>query len=691
MQKYHSVLVVILLLLFSSFLVFIPFDELSFLGNVSAAAPPAIEDATTFWNDNWTVNSDATYRNQTIILNGNLTVTNGNTLTLINTTIMMNCTQSNGQYHIDVLNGGTLEIFDYDLDNITTSDASLITDSPYDVDDGSGTDYAYNFSVNWGGMLEVRNSSIRDCGWSSSNDWEQGISVYGHNTIFDHVDISNRFKGIVINNADNVRISNCTIRINASAIDAYGLHAFDGTGLIAQNNTVTMTGTGADQVGIYLIDMTFSSITGNNVTMTSSNGWGDGIAISGGTGNSVIENAVYQYIDGSGIILWYTNTATAAFNNVVSNSNWCTSIYSEDSPNSIIYENDVVLNTNGVGIYLDGDCQNIIVYNNSILGNADSVNGIYIFWAYNNITIINTTITLTGSNSYGLHCESSSYFSVYGLNVSLSDQFSVGIEFWNCHNITVIGANISSSAAATGSDCVWIEDAQDIFILDLKVDLQHDFGSGLLFLDGAESIIIIQADVMSTSSTSQPLEGSDCDSVILINSTLNAPSTDDVYLDQDAMVTLLNCSFSDRTINGVQVEQSDSTVTYSGVTDSNGWLKWIPCLGYIQNSSIIDNSSNPYTINASNATCWDLAVADLTNSGQIVKITLANDDPIITNTGSNIQVLEDTVVTRDFDVTDKENNPIIWSIDTTLVWVEINASTGLLKLSLYNTRVLYIS
>ena len=656
----------------------------------------------------WWIDTTEEYWNTTFLMDGNITINATGNLILHNITIMFNSTGFNSQYHINVTWGGELHVFDNDWDNNTKDDASTISDSPYDTDDGSPNDFAFSFYAWAGSVIEIRNSSVWDCGWASSNDWEQGIIVYADNSILDHVNISNRFKGIVIDNADNVRISNCTIWINASAIDAYGIHAYDGTGLIAQNNTITMTGTGANQVAIYLVDMTYSSIIGNTVTMSGSNGWGDGIGISGGTGNSVFENIAYEYIDGSGIVLWYTDTATVALNKVVSNSGWCTSIHSEDSPNSIIYENDVILNTNGVGIYLTGDCKNIVVYNNSILGNTNTVDGIDVFWAYNNFTIINSTITLTGTNSFGLHCHYSSYFEVYGLNVTLSDQFSVGLEFWYCDNITVIGANISSTSAATFSNGVWIEDAKDIFIVDLDVDLQNDVGAGVLLLDGANLIIILSADVLTNSASSPAVEGDGCYNIIFINSTLNGLSADDITLDQDAVVTLLNTTFSDRTVTGtltrlivgwylnvkvqdtigqpipgvnVRVEHPDATLAYSGVTDSNGWIKWIPSLGYFQTAGGIDNSSNPHIINASNATCWDTVTTDLTNSGQSVTITFANDYPVIRNPISNIQLVEDSVGTRKFNADDKENNLLVWSINTTLSWVNLNSTTGKLTLS----------
>jgi hypothetical protein len=72
---------------------------------------------------------------------------------------------------------------------------------------------------------------------------------------------------------------------------------------------------------------------------------------------------------------------------------------------------------------------------------------------------------------------------------------------------------------------------------------------------------------------------------------------------------------------------------------------------------------------------------DLTNSGATVIIQLVNDDPIITNPRSSIIHQEDTVGIWDFDATDKEYNPLVWSIDTSHSWVDLNKTTGRLTLS----------
>jgi hypothetical protein len=708
MWKRPSVLVIILLIIISNFLFLASFDDLSLVGSASGAAPPAIDGATTYWNDNWTVDSDAVYRNQTIIVNGNITVTNGYTLTLINVTIMMNCTLFNGQYHIDVQNGGSMRVLDYDWDNTTTNDASLITDSPYDLDNASVNDYAYNFSVNWGGYLEVRNSSIHDCGWASLNDWQQGISVYGSNSLFDHVNILNRFKGIVVNSAANVVINQCNININATVNDAIGIHVMGAFSVIIRNNTIYMWGTGGNQIGIIISTTTDSFIIENLVTLTSSTGWADGIAIMGGTRNTVSGNIVYQYIDGSSILLWYTDTATVEFNQLTNYAFWASEILSMGSTNCNIQHNDLVLNNNGIGISLQNDCQNTVVYNNFIQGNSNLVEGINVLNAYNNFTISTNYIDLTGINSYGLNCQNSAWFVVYVLNVTISNQFSTGMSFRNCNNATIIGTNITTTPAATDSFGVWVEHSGDIFIVDLIVNIRNAFGAGVELSDGANSSIIAYAYVSTTSATSPALEGDNCSSIIIINSTLDASAADDISLTQNATIYLLNTTYSDRSlfdaltqlivgwflnikvqdeggqpVPNVNVETAlaDSTIYHTGQTNSNGELLWLPCIGYIATPGSTDNSTNPHIINATNATCWDEVSVDLTNGGQNVVLTFANDDPVITNPTSNIVVLEDSTLNCDFQAWDHENNPLVWSISPTSDWVSLNSTTGELDLT----------
>ena len=74
----------------------------------------------------WVIATPTHVGNETIILNGNLTIMPTGSLTFHNVTLKMNCSV-NGSYHINVTSGGSFYIYDLDNDNTTTFDASVIT------------------------------------------------------------------------------------------------------------------------------------------------------------------------------------------------------------------------------------------------------------------------------------------------------------------------------------------------------------------------------------------------------------------------------------------------------------------------------------------------------------------------------------------------------------------------------------
>ena len=60
-------------------------------------------------NGDWVITNKTVVRNETIHLNGNLTIEPGGNLTLINCTLIFNCS-FDGQYHIEVKSGSELHV-----------------------------------------------------------------------------------------------------------------------------------------------------------------------------------------------------------------------------------------------------------------------------------------------------------------------------------------------------------------------------------------------------------------------------------------------------------------------------------------------------------------------------------------------------------------------------------------------------
>ena len=140
---------------------------------VNAGLPPPPKDSVNglqYVDGDWIVNGTESYTNEEIVLTGNLTIQSGGHLTLRHVRLALNCTTEDGQFDIEVLNGGTLIITDIDSDPSTVNDFSNITDSPFDVDDGTNTDYEYAIRVYEGASFSLTNSLVRECGYDASND-----------------------------------------------------------------------------------------------------------------------------------------------------------------------------------------------------------------------------------------------------------------------------------------------------------------------------------------------------------------------------------------------------------------------------------------------------------------------------------------------------------------------------------------
>ena len=105
-RKFQSISLILILVLN----VIIIFNPSLNLPTVQAFPPPDNEGLTNY-GGNWDVTGYSYRGNQTIILNGNLTISSGGKLVLRNVTFMLN-PDVNGTFHIRVRAGGQLFIYD---------------------------------------------------------------------------------------------------------------------------------------------------------------------------------------------------------------------------------------------------------------------------------------------------------------------------------------------------------------------------------------------------------------------------------------------------------------------------------------------------------------------------------------------------------------------------------------------------
>ncbi len=176
--------------------------------------PP--EGGTVYFSGPWNVTDTREYRNCTIIADGNITIKSGGNLILRNVTLKMNCS-SDKKWKIDVWAGGEMHILDWDNDNTTSYDASVITTN--------NTSYRFIFLARDGSIFEMRNSEIHRCGggigvWvidpPAPNPAYYGLYIETDNATIDHNLISYNNDGIVLYGSD-ARVSNNTITWNGDA------------------------------------------------------------------------------------------------------------------------------------------------------------------------------------------------------------------------------------------------------------------------------------------------------------------------------------------------------------------------------------------------------------------------------------------------------------------------------------------
>lgn len=174
--------------------------------------PLAIEGATVEFNSDWYVDAgdNLVYKNQTIILNGNLQINSSSILTFYNVTLKMNCS-TNGSYFIRVY--GSFSIYDYDSNPNSLEDGSNITSG---IEDGK---HRFYFWIIDGASLIMKNSELHECGHGGSGS-QWGLILNGDGNVIENCTIHNNFYGMSIYKSHNNVIKNNTIfKCEANGID----------------------------------------------------------------------------------------------------------------------------------------------------------------------------------------------------------------------------------------------------------------------------------------------------------------------------------------------------------------------------------------------------------------------------------------------------------------------------------------
>ena len=339
------------LLLISSFIGLVSFENNNTVQATNDPLQP-VDGGTVIMNREWTVTDTREYYNCTIVMNGNLIIENGGSLTFKNVTLKMNCSYY-GVYRIEVQSGGAMYIFDYDDNCDTTEDASNITDGDFDDDiiepDWGGGNYRFIFWVRNGAKFEMKNSELHECGRK-----EYELDILADNTRIENNIISKNYNGIYLRSSNSHTITNNIILNNINGILLKSSNSNTVTNNICKSNI---------QSGIHLSHSDRNTIT-NNICNSNKH---DNIYLWSSANNTISNNICnWSYYDG-GICL--KSSSCNRINNNTCNSSSGFGIKLDSSHGNKIVDNTYNVNT---GIWLETSNNNHII-NNSCLNNRLSI------------------------------------------------------------------------------------------------------------------------------------------------------------------------------------------------------------------------------------------------------------------------------------------------------------------------------
>ncbi|WXG39522.1 MAG: DUF2341 domain-containing protein [Candidatus Freyarchaeum deiterrae] len=362
----------------------VKFKIMSFLNNprIVDISSSHIENFTatpTIWGDT-TISDSQNISNTQIILNGNLTIAGGGSLTLTSVTLFVNCS-TNGEHGIEVKSGGALYINDSDGNPLTTNDATVIT--------AYNKDNAHNF-VFWvqpGATFQMNNSEIHYCGYSNwPNKEDCGPCINTDNAVIENNTFSNNYYGILLWNAYYNIIRNNNVTNNSN--DGFFLDSSSNNQLI--NNTISYN----NMYGLYLwFGSNNNNISGNTAT---NNVW-DGFNIYNTYNNTLTGNTASNNNYGFDI---FRSTYSKLMSNFAINNG--DGFYMYDSSNNTLSNNTA--NNNGDGFFLSQSSNNTLSCNTA---NNNGAAGFFLEWKSNNNTLTDNTLV---NNRYGFNLDGSNLY-----------------------------------------------------------------------------------------------------------------------------------------------------------------------------------------------------------------------------------------------------------------------------------------
>jgi parallel beta-helix repeat protein len=422
--------------------------------NVSANDPTWVVD---HWETpgDWVIDASSTitsFTGTSINVNGNLTITPGYTLQLVDTTLTMNGTVD-GVFNITVQSLGNFLIDDLDNNPLTPGDASVITGNS-----------SYGFVVEGpNGYLRMENSELHECGWSNFDpNWEDaGLNIQGTNSVISGNDISSNFRGIIVHEAmaSGTTIENNTIYDN----QATGLWISMGS----TNNHIANNEIYNNEFGIR-INSSVNSQTNyiiNNIIYENSV---TGIIFEDSSDFHVEGNDILNHTGATGIYIWNSQGITVHDNYMDGNGgsggvDEYSTIYSEGST-GIVITNNYITNSNQYGLRAQYQ-PDIVAENNQFINNVGG-GAIVIFLEITNFGVVNNN-TVSNAGWHGIFVDGCNNFKVTNNTVdNVGVASGVGLvnqNYYSTSTLKVYIYNNDVTNIGTGNNGVgmWITSGSD--------------------------------------------------------------------------------------------------------------------------------------------------------------------------------------------------------------------------------------
>lgn len=396
---------------------------------------------------NWTISNTQEVKDQTVTLNGNLTVENGGNLTLVDTSLNMNSGYL-GEYHITVMPGGSMYIYNSEI--------------------VGSISHPYAFAVE-GSNFVMENSILQDAGWCDLN--ASGLPQCGNNPTSDPAMqqhgglviqtngakiegslISENAIGLILDGSnDTVQSNNFTRNAEAAILlsgsdgdlvvnntisqsmpyDEWEVYLGNSNNDLFKNNSLTSTPVTQARL-VYLISgFTVQNSQGNSFS-DNSMAVSDPLEFLGSNNNTVIHNSVHAYGDAAmhivqssytrvvnnsillesngifgptwdgapapaGVVLISCPNSTVAGNTMTGKyGTFSADLFLGHSSGSFVEDNRFLTFTNSPGVYVYGS-QNTTIAGNVI---ANSWQGLWLYYGSNGNEITDNTIYSNSTSNY---------------------------------------------------------------------------------------------------------------------------------------------------------------------------------------------------------------------------------------------------------------------------------------------------